>query len=65
MLNTISLIGVTGYWIDTIFSPDDRGYYTEVVVDSNGETVYTTPIYPIRRMAQNDALVWVKERGNA
>lgn len=47
--------------IDTVYSPDDGGYYAEVVEQITGKTVYTTRIHKRERDAQIEARYWAED----
>jgi hypothetical protein len=41
-------------WLERIYSPDDNGWYAELI-SQDGSTVYQTKIYPTEREAYVEA----------
>ena len=45
---------------DTIYSPDDPGYYAETY-DETGRIVHVTGTYAMRSLARQSALKWIED----
>lgn len=60
-LRTLPHKGGTMFDYDIVYSPDDYGYYAEVIDGLTGATVYVTDIYGDKYGAERSAELWIDE----
>lgn len=48
-------------YVRVTYSPDDNGYYADVIVYQSGKTLHTTALRSASQEAKTLALIWISE----